>query len=305
MTAITSIDFYKADHKSQYPENTQMVYSTWIPRSLKHFKGSSIFNNKVVHFGLQAWIKDYLIKQFNEDFFNVDKNKAVKCYKRRLDNALGKDTVNVEHIGKLHDLGYIPMRIKSLPEGSKVEPKIATVTMKNTLPEFFWLTNYLETVMSSDCWKPSTVATIANDYVRLGKYYADKTSDSGELSLPFQFHDFSFRGMSGRKDAAISGMGHLLSSCGTDTVPAIDAAEMYYNADSDKELVGASVPASEHSVMCMGTKDGEIHTFKRFITEVYPSGIVSIVSDTWDYWQVVTEFLPQLKKISLNEKRTN
>lgn len=249
--ALNFIDFYKSGHGKQYPDNTQMVYSTWIPRSLKHFKGSSVFDGKVVHFGLQVFIKDFLIKEFNETFFDQEKAVVVAQYKRRMDNALGKDTVSVDHIEALHELGYLPIEIKSLPEGSKVNPKVATITVKNTSPEFFWLVNYIESVMSADIWKPSTVATIANDYVRLGKKFADETSDVGEFALPFQFHDFSFRGMSGRKDAMVTGMGHLLSSSGTDTVPAIDAAEMYYGADSDKELVGASVPATEHSVACM------------------------------------------------------
>lgn len=300
--ALNSIDFYKSGHGKQYPDNTQMVYSTWIPRSLKHFKGSSVFDGKVVHFGLQVFIKDFLIKEFNETFFDQEKAVVVAQYKRRMDNALGKDAVPVDHIEALHELGYLPIEIKSLPEGSKVNPKVATITVKNTLPEFFWLVNYIESVMSADIWKPSTVATIANDYVRSGKKFADETSDVGEFALPFQFHDFSFRGMSGRKDAMISGMGHLLSSSGTDTVPAIDAAELWYNADSSKELIGSSVPATEHSVMCMGSKEGEIGTFKRLINDLYPSGIVSIVSDTWDFWQVVTEFLPELKQDILNRK---
>lgn len=302
MTAINAIDFYKSGHRPQYPEGTESVYSTWTPRSTKHFTGSSIYDGKIVHFGIQAFVKDYLIEEFNRTFFSANKEKAVHAYQRRMDNALGKGVVTVEHIEALHDLGYLPIRVKSLPEGAKVKPRVATVTVKETIPEFFWLVNYIETVMSSECWKPSTVATIAHDYARLAKKFADETSDVGEFALPFQIHDFSFRGMSGRHDAAHSGMGHLLSSCGTDTVPAIDAAEKYYNADSDKEVIGTSVPATEHSVMCMGGKGDEISTFKRIINELYPSGIVSIVSDTWDFWKVVTEYLPLLKPEILNRK---
>jgi nicotinamide phosphoribosyltransferase len=113
--------------------------------------------------------------------------------------------------------------------------------------------------------------------------------------VPWQGHDFSFRGMSGIEDALMSGAGHLLCFTGTDTIPAIDFLEQYYGADCEQELIGGSVPATEHSVMCMGTSAGEIDTFERLITTVYPKGIVSIVSDTWDFWQVVTVFLPKLK----------
>jgi nicotinamide phosphoribosyltransferase len=102
--------------------------------------------------------------------------------------------------------------------------------------------------------------------------------------------------MAGLEAAQLSAAGHLLSFTGTDTIPTIDFLETYYNADSDKELIGGSVAATEHSVMCMGTDVGEQDTFKRLITEVYPKGIVSIVSDTWDLWKVLTEYLPQLKE---------
>jgi nicotinamide phosphoribosyltransferase len=102
----------------------------------------------------------------------------------------------------------------------------------------------------------------------------------------------------------MSAAGHLLSFAGTDTIPAIDFLEQYYNANADVELIGGSVAATEHSVMCMGTQNDEIKTFERLINQVYPSGIVSIVSDTWDFWQVITEFLPILKEkiISRNGK---
>jgi nicotinamide phosphoribosyltransferase len=101
--------------------------------------------------------------------------------------------------------------------------------------------------------------------------------------------------MSGVEAACLSGAAHLLSFTGTDTIPAIDFLEEYYNADSDLELIGGSVPATEHSVCSLGTQEGEFNTFQRLITEIYPAGIVSLVSDTWDFWKVVTEYLPTLK----------
>jgi nicotinamide phosphoribosyltransferase len=102
--------------------------------------------------------------------------------------------------------------------------------------------------------------------------------------------------MFGPEAAMMSGAGHLLSFTGTDTIPAIDFLEKYYNADSDKELVGGSVPATEHSVMCAGGMDNELGTFRRLIKDIYPAGVVSIVSDSWDYWQVLTQFTVQLKE---------
>lgn len=285
------IDFYKADHRRQYPEGTELVYSNFTPRKSR-LEG----NENLVFFGLQYFIKEYLVKQWNEGFFNVPKEKIVADYKRRMDNALGKDSIPVEHIAELHDLGYLPLIVKGLPEGTIVSPKIPVVTVYNTHPKFFWLTNYLESLMSAILWKPSTSATTAFQYRKTFDAYARTTVSDNNIDFVYwQGHDFSFRGMSGIEDACISAAGHLLSFYGTDSVPAIDFHELYYNADSDKELVGGSVPATEHSVMCMGTKDNEIGTFERLIAELYPKGIVSIVSDTWDFWKVITEFLPELK----------
>jgi nicotinamide phosphoribosyltransferase len=101
--------------------------------------------------------------------------------------------------------------------------------------------------------------------------------------------------MGGIEAAMLSGAGHLTSFVGTDTVPAIAALEKYYNADIEKELVGTSIPATEHSVMCAGGKETELNTYRRLITEVYPDGFISIVSDTWDLWNTITNILPQLK----------
>lgn len=285
------IDFYKADHRRQYPDGTEMVYSNFTPR-----KSRIAENDKLVFFGLQYFVKEYLVKQWNEGFFQMPKDKVMADYKRRMDNALGKDSVPIEHIAELHDLGYLPLVVKGLAEGTIVGPKIPVVTVYNTQPKFFWLTNYLESLMSAILWKPATSATTAFQYRKVFNEYAHSTvSDSNIDFVYWQGHDFSFRGMSGIEDACISAAGHLLSFYGTDSVPAIDFHEIYYNADSDKELVGGSVPATEHSVMCMGTKDDEIGTFERLIAQLYPAGIVSIVSDTWDFWKVITEFLPELK----------
>ncbi|HPZ86476.1 MAG TPA: nicotinate phosphoribosyltransferase [Flavihumibacter sp.] len=283
-------DGYKVGHKFQYPAGTSLVYSNLTPR-----KSRNPDMENVVFFGLQYFIKEYLIKQFNEEFFNRPKEEVMKAYRRRIDNYLGKDSITYDHIAALHDLGYLPIEIKALPEGSLVPMKVPVFTIRNTKPAFFWLTNMLETIVSAITWKPCTSATTAFHYLRVFTQYAHDTVGEDKSFLPWQGHDFSFRGMSGVEDALMSGAGHLLSFAGTDTIPAIDFLETYYNADADNELVGGSVPATEHSVMCMGTQDGEIKTFERLITEVYPIGIVSVVSDTWDFWQVITEFLPQLK----------
>ena len=119
--------------------------------------------------------------------------------------------------------------------------KVPVLVIYNTHPDFFWLTNYLETILSCYLWKPMTSATVARHYRILLDRYAEETgADKGFVQ--FQAHDFSFRGMSGPEDAALSGAGHLCSFVGTDTVAAIDLIEDYYNGDAEKELIGCSRP---------------------------------------------------------------
>ena len=289
--AILLTDGYKLDHRRQYPENTEYVYSNWTPRSCHYYPEAT---EGAVVFGIQYFIKEYLMKQFQQDFFNKPKDVAVAEFKRRVDTFLGPNNVGTKHIEELHDLGYLPIRIKVLPEGTLCPIRVPALTFINTHPDFFWLTNYFETLISTTLWLPMTSATTARLYKKELIRHARKTGFK-DVDLNFLIHDFSMRGMAGVEAAIMSGMGHMTSFCGSETIPAIAGLEEYYNADADKELIAATIPATEHSVMCAGGKEDELETFRRLITEVYPTGFVSIVSDTWDFWKVMTEYLPKLK----------
>ena len=281
-------DFYKITHRMFYPDNTTEIYSTWTPRSSEYFAVPTTY---AVAFAFQMFVQKYLIDYFNENFFSRPKEEVIAEYIYVIQNTLGGE-VDSSHIAALHDLGYLPLEIKALPEGTKAPIKVPTLTIRNTEPEFFWLTNYLETIMSSELWLPSNSATTASHYRALIDEYALKTTGS-TAGAEFQGHDFSFRGMSGLDSSVASGLGHLLSFVGTDNIPAIVGAEMYYGANLSKELVGTSVPATEHSIMSSFGRDEEA-AFNTIIDRV-PSGIVSIVSDTYDFWNVLSTIIPNLK----------
>jgi nicotinamide phosphoribosyltransferase len=287
--AMLMADFYKLAHREQYPPGTQTVYSTWTPRSSRIPGVTS-----VVVFGVQGFVREYLIEFFRENFFERDWLEIADGYRRVVRNALGVADPETMHIYDLWKLGYLPLRVRSLPEGSIAPIRCPILTVENTDPRFFWLTNYLETLMSCVLWQPVTSATIANEYRKLLEDYATRTV--GNIGfVQFQGHDFSMRGMSSVESACRSGAGHLLSFAGTDTIPAILYLENYYGANVEKELVGTSIPATEHSVMC-AYQDDDV-SFKRLITEVYPAGMVSIVSDTWDLWDVIGRVLPNLRDV--------
>ncbi|MFD0589021.1 nicotinate phosphoribosyltransferase [Paenibacillus sp. GCM10027627] len=282
-------DFYKVSHKNQYPKGTELVYSTWTARTSRLADVEH-----VVAFGFQAFAKEYLIRYFNEHFFNRAKEDVIAEYKRVLRYTLGETDPDASHIEQLHDLGYLPIKIKAVKEGTLVPIKVPMLTIENTKPEFFWLTNYLETLMSCQLWMPATSATIAFEYRKLLERFALETNGDASI-VPFQGHDFSMRGMSSLEAAKGSGAGHLLSFTGTDTIPAILYLEDYYNANVENELVGTSIPATEHSVMCAHGRD-EMASYRYLIKEVYPNGFVSIVSDTWDLWSVLDVVIRGLKE---------
>lgn len=289
-------DFYKISHRVQYPKGTQRIYATWTART------SRIKDiDEVVFFGLQGFIKEYLIDYFNENFFYRKEKEVVEEYVEILKYTLGEENPDVSHIVALHRLGYLPIKINALREGTVVPIRVPMMTIENTVDEFYWIVNYLETLISCSLWQPTTSATISLAYRNILDYYAFQTAGRFQ-DVKFCGHDFSMRGMSSLQSAQTSGAGHLLNFVGTDTIPAIHYVREYYNADISKNLIGTSIPATEHSVQCCYGQAGEMETFKRLITEVYPTGAVSIVSDTWDLWKVLTEYLPQLKDVIMSRE---
>ncbi|AGX42579.1 nicotinate phosphoribosyltransferase [Clostridium saccharobutylicum] len=285
-------DFYKTIHHKCYVEGLTKLVSYWTPRMSRKEN-----MNKVVMFGLQSFIKKYLIEYFNENFFNVSKKEIIKEYKRVICNTMGDIAADTFHIEKLHDLGYLPIQIKAVQEGTRVNIKTPMIEITNTHDDFAWLVNYLETFMSCNIWQPMASATIAYRYREIMERYFDLTVENGDVTK--SCGDFSMRGFSSIESAQVSSAGHLLSFTGTATISSILYLEKYYNCNIENEVVGIGTPSTEHSVMCSYGTD-ELKAYKRLINEVFPSGILSIVSDTYDYWNIITNILPILKQDILN-----
>jgi nicotinamide phosphoribosyltransferase len=243
-----------------------------------------------VVFGTQM-VMMQLHEMFQKDFFDKPKDEVCLEMKQELSMYLGTD-YDVSHFERLHDLGYLPINVKSLPEGTKAPIKVPVLTIYNTHPDFYWLTNYLETILSNLLWKPMTSATIAHQYRKVLTEWMLKTDKSNHQFIDWQGHDFSMRGMDSVEAVISSGLGHLTSFWGTDSLPTIYGARKYYGAEG---FFCASVPATEHSVMCAGGKEDEVETFSRLL-KTYPTGILSVVSDTWDLWKVCTEHVVTLKE---------
>lgn len=283
-------DGYKASHKAMLAPGTTRLYGTWIPRSTKHAPKRV---TKIVSFGQQMTWR-YINDAFQEHFF--DKNwEEVQGFVSDMNQYLGL-AYDGSHFRELHQLGYLPIKVKSLPEGIETNPNIPHMTFVNTVDGFAWLTLYLETLVSSLAWKPSTSATIALQYRRKAAAWVKKTDPNQSFLIPFLCHDFSARGLNPH-DMIGSGLGHATSFRGSDTLSVIPAARYYYG---ETGVCINSVNASEHSVST--TKIFTVGERQMIIDwlKLMPDGIFSQVADTFSLWKFI-EYLsdPEIKTLVL------
>lgn len=327
-------DGYKLGHGPMYRKGTTQVSSNLTPRSDKiHLRQcTSFYDGHLVWVGGQAAVQE-LHENWERTFFSQPQGEVMDEYAEFLQGYLGRDLPTVDQMRDLHELGYLPLEFRSLPEGSLVPMGIPVMTITNTLPEFFWLVNYHETPLSTSTWKIATNATIAREYRKICEHYTKLTGCYDAFTVSVMCHDFSMRGMSGIEDAARSGIGHLTQFIGTDTLPAITYAKGYYDA---KGLIGISVPATEHAVTSnniisiqaelesnsykFANTEQELICFKMLgnqedmrliaevmfvydlITRIVPNGIVSNVSDTYDFWGMLTRGYPYLKEVIMRRE---
>jgi nicotinic acid phosphoribosyltransferase len=286
VAALFETDAYKLNHHNFYPEGTEYAYSNFTNRGTR-IEGI----NHVVAFGLQAFIQDYVMDAF-EDFFAADEDVVADLYETRVNSILGPNTVGTAHIRKLHRLGYLPLHFRTVKEGTMVPLKVPTLTVENTNPDFAWLVGYVETVLSASIWHPSTVATKAAYMRNFFEEWAERQGANKEF-IDWQWHDFSFRGQTSPESAAASGAASLLSFTGTDNLNAFEWIDYLYPGDNG--FIGGSVSATEHSVMTARGQENEFETYE-YLLEKEPKGILSIVSDTWNLWNVLENIIPALKE---------
>ncbi|CAK9068630.1 unnamed protein product [Durusdinium trenchii] len=277
-------DSYKVSHYRQYPPGTQYVYSYFESRGCDREGWDS-----VCFFGLQYFLKRYLTGQV------VTREKieqAAKIYSQHFGDGTNDNPdlfyrEGWEYILEKHG-GRLPVKIKALPEGTVVPVKTVLITVVNTDPECYWLTNFLETLLVQ-VWFPMTVCTNSR-YQKLSiqKYLEETGCEDWKPpgGAAYKLHDFGFRGVSSVESAATGGLGHLVNFMGSDTVIALLAAEKFYGA---KRAVGTSIPASEHSTITSWGVDGELDAMRNMLDQ-YPTGLVACVSDSFDVFKACREY---------------
>lgn|SRR5574344_233894 len=284
-------DTYKTVHEKLYDPSIEYFTSYLVPRKTM-FKEQ----NKMVFMGAQAFIQEYLVDYFNKNFFKKDIKELLAEYTKYMNIQLGQDNYRTEHIEKLHKLGYLPLKISALPEGSYVNMKIPVIEVTNTIPGYHWLVQWIECLMQNEMWKISNHATIAAMYYKLFKKYYSKTTDG--LDPHMAAADFGMRGMSCMDEAARCSAAWLVFSNKTSTIAALPWLDKFYDADCSYNKIGISAPSLEHSVISSSFAiDGdEITLIKKLLTNSFKNSSFSLVSDTYDYWNIVNAILPKLKK---------
>ena len=288
---LLCLDFYKTAHAEQYPQTLTKMVSYYTPRMTRLDD-----TDKVTLFGLQAFIQEYLIDAFDEFFFSVPFHQVIAEYKRVLNSTINTDGVGEARLKALHSLGYLPLEIRAVPEGVRTNIKVPQIEISNTHPNFVWLVNSIETMLSCTMWHTQVSAEVGYRYRQIVNEFAERTCDDDVVRARL-LGDFSMRGQESVESATKSSAAFCLSFLNTATVPAILWLESNYNCDCTKEPVAFGALSTEHSVMCSNFAiDGdEITHVRRLLTEVYPHQSFSMVSDSYDYWNLVDYILPQLK----------
>lgn len=252
-------DSYKASHYLQFPAGTTKAFYYIEPR---------IENTAVTMFGLQYIIKEHLLAVPTVE----DVEEAAEFWKGH------GEPFNREGWLKIVEMGYIPLKIRAVPEGIEMPSKRIMVSVESTGDEFFWVAGWVETLLMH-LWYPTTVATRSKQMRKIVNRYLDKTGDPSVL--PFKIHDFGYRGCTCQEQAEIGGMAHLATGAmGTDTVAGILCARDYYGPRNG--MFAFSIPAAEHSTIGAWLKVNEFDAFRNMIKQFGDGPLFAVVSDTYD-----------------------
>lgn len=220
--------------------------------------------------------------------------------------------------------GHLPISIEALPEGSLIMPNIPCFKITNTHPRFYWLPNYLETLVAQ-VWYPITVATQSREIRRqlmaysiishrrtfMGNPITEKMctdeNDEGaqelDTTMSFDLLDFGYRGVSSYETAGIGSLAYYTSGFqGSDTVAGVEFGRVFYNKsntfqDRFDTAMATSIPAAEHSTVTSWVQvnhqteveaaQSELDSFVNFMRVYKDSFAVALVSDGFNVWNAI------------------
>ncbi|OJY95745.1 MAG: nicotinate phosphoribosyltransferase [Lysobacterales bacterium 63-13] len=266
---LLNTDSYKASHWLQYPPGTDATFF--------YVESRGGIYDRTVFFGLQAILKEYLAKPITHA--DVDEPRDLFAAHGEPFNESGWRDIVDRHAG------FLPIRIRAVPEGTVVPTHNALMTIESTDPKAYWVPSYLETMLLR-IWYPVTVATVSWHAKQTIRQFLERTSDDVEGQLPFKLHDFGSRGVSSLESAAIGGAAHLVNFLGTDTVSGLRLASACYH----ESMAGFSIPAAEHSTITAWGREREVDAYRNMLTQfAKPGAIVAVVSDSYDIFHAIRE----------------
>ena len=293
-SSILKTDFYKVTHMQQYNTGITHFTSYLTPR------GSRFKNiDKMVVFGIANFVNEILYKDFNENFFGKHWLDIYEDLIEVLHNGLHYSLSTIKEtelkIKKLYNLGYLPIELNGLPEGTLCPMGVPAIEIRSTHLDFAWVAQSIESILSCEFWHPAISATMALEYKKIAKAAYDKTVDD-DISHMTAMCDFSMRGQESYTSSVASGAAFLTSFYNCSTIESRRYIRENYNDTKPERVNGLT--STEHSVMCSDYAicGDERETFKRLLTEVYPDTSFAAVADSYDFWNVVTNILPSLRE---------
>lgn len=293
-------DFYKVCHQAQYPKGFTKIVSPYTPRMSRLPD-----TDHIAQFGCQAFCQEYLIKMFNACFFNRPEEEIVKEYVRVLHHTIGDGAYDETRIRDLHRLGYLPIQVCAVPEGMRTKIGVPQIEISNTHPNFAWLTNAIETLISSYMWHIQIAAEVGYRYRKIVDKWVDRTCDDN-VDPRKVLGDFSMRGQQSPESAIKASGAWCLSFDNTATVPAIMWLEDNYNCNCEYDKVAYGAISFEHSTVTSNyAVDGDEETLlKRALTEIYPNNNFSYLTDSYDHDNFVENVIPACSKEILEHNGT-
>lgn len=299
MNPFLLTDFYKLTHILQYRPELRELTSYLTPRGSR-LKGI----DKVVFFGLSAYVHSYIVENFNDNFFNRPWDEIADEIYDVLKDGLGYTgemiSKTCKAIWSLHNLGYLPVEINAVAEGTLVPMGVPCVEIKSTNPEFFWVGQALEASLSAAIWHPMVSATIAREYRKIARDAFFATVENG-IDERTAMCDFSMRGQESNESAVNASVAWLTSMWNSSTVAARKHIQNVYGK-CDGNVRGLT--STEHSVMTShACLDGgnEIPTFK-YLFDLYKNVSFAAVCDSYDFWNVLTNILPNYFMYNIDER---
>ena len=159
MISILLCDFYKAVHCGQYDPKITKLTAYYVSR-MSRFKDIT----EIPVIGIQAFIKEYLIDHFNQNFFWRDIDDLKSEYDWIINETMGPNRNYWHYVESLWKLGYLPLEISALEEGLKCPIGCPAIQITNTDLNFAWVVNAIESLLSNELWYQSCTAIAGMRY---------------------------------------------------------------------------------------------------------------------------------------------